>query len=160
MQREYLQDTTSKTLYSFPFPCILSCWYYWQETGEVLLLLKNPLQASCSSSPDCAVSIGSEKRENISAVHKSIYGNGCQNVEQQAATYNYQEKIPCWLSVIGWLWTRKSVTFLPELRKLALLNSVHELLYTSPYSVHKFMLSCIISAFGHSLKKEKNYFAD
>jgi len=63
---------------------------------EVLLLLKNPLQASCSSRPDCAVSTErARKRENTSAVHESNYGNGCQNVEQQAATYNYQEKPPC-----------------------------------------------------------------
>ena len=60
---------------------------------EVLLLLNNPLQASCFCRSDCAVSIDrARKGENISVVHESNYGNGCQNAEQQVAADNYQEK--------------------------------------------------------------------
>lgn len=87
-------DTDRKILY-FPFTTFSSLILLTSNQYlEVLLLLNNPLQASCFSRPDCAVSTErARKRENISVVHESNYGNGCQNVEQQAVTYNYQEKL-------------------------------------------------------------------
>lgn len=86
-------DTDRERLYS-----ALTTHYYLilltsNQYLEVLLLLNNPLQPSCFSRSDCAVSIEkARKGENISVVHESNYGNGCQSVEQQAATDNYQEK--------------------------------------------------------------------
>lgn len=92
---KHLQDTdTARESLDFPLSTDYSLILLTSNQSlQVLLLLNNPLQASCFSRSDCVVSIErARKGENISVVHESSYGNGCQSVEQQAATDNYQEK--------------------------------------------------------------------
>lgn len=73
-----------------------------------VVAFEQPTPGSLFLQSDCAVSIErARKGENISVVHESNYGNGCQNVEQQVAADNYQEKAHA-DSVSYSSWTEKS----------------------------------------------------
>lgn len=116
--------------YSLLFLMLLTRGWYLEA-----LLLKNPLQAACSRGPDFIVSREkARKRENISSVHESSYGNGCQNVKQQAATYNYQEKkYHAALVLQAALLSLESVFM--QLAKVVLLYSLDQEIFASLYFI-------------------------
>lgn len=81
-------------------------WYYWQATSTLkcCCFWTTPLQASCFSRSDCAVSIErARKGENISVVHESNYGNGCQKCRAAGSNRQLSGKSTCRLRVVQFL---------------------------------------------------------